>query len=107
MPLDLTIEQAYQQIAGFDTPNPMQRQVWEYFANNDAWGIGLQLKGPPGTGKTETIAVPSLADLSRRLVMAYPTRSLVDDQIGRFHQMLTRRSEQTNQELTMVVDTGA
>jgi len=107
MPLDLTIEQAYQQITGFNTPNPMQRQVWNYFNTNEAWGLGLLLKGPTGSGKTETIAVPTLADLSRRLVMAYPTRSLVDDQIGRFHQMLARRSEQTNQELTLVVDTGA
>lgn len=107
MPLDITIEQAYQQIAGFSPPNPMQRRVWDYFNNNQEWGLGLLLKGPTGSGKTETIAVPALAELSRRLVMVYPTRSLVDDQIGRFQKMLTRRSEQTAQELTLVVDTGA
>lgn len=107
MSLELTVENAYQQIAGFAPPNPMQHQVWEYFNNNQGWGVSLLLKAPTGSGKTEAVGIPALADLSRRLVMVYPTRSLVDDQIERFRKMLARCSAQTGKELTLVVDTGA
>ncbi len=108
MPLD--INQAYQQIANFDTPNPMQQAVWDQIYNSADWGVGLLLKGPTGSGKTEAVAVPTLAqagDNKRRLIMVYPTRSLVDDQIGRFEKMLEALSKYRQQTLTLVVDTGA
>ncbi|MCL4299172.1 MAG: CRISPR-associated helicase Cas3' [Anaerolineae bacterium] len=108
MPMDIT--QAYQQMVGFNIPNPMQRQVWDYIHNNQTWGVGLLLKAPTGSGKTEAVSIPVLAgdELNkRRLIMVYPTRSLVDDQIKRFRRMILAWSKQTKQTLTLVVDTGA
>lgn len=106
----MDITQAYQQMVGFTIPNPMQRRVWDYIHNNQTWGVGLLLKAPTGSGKTEAVSIPVLACdglNKRRLVMVYPTRSLVDDQIKRFRQMMLAWSKQTNQSLTLVVDTGA
>jgi CRISPR-associated endonuclease/helicase Cas3 len=101
------IAQAYTQIAGLDTPNPMQRQVWAHVYGSK-WGVGLLLKAPTGSGKTEAVSVPGLASGDRRLIMVYPTRSLVDDQIGRFQRMLAARSKYADgRTFTLVVDTGA
>ncbi len=104
------VTQAYQQIAdiGINAPNPMQCAVWDAIRNGE-WGVSLLLKGPTGSGKTEAISVPALAmgDTDRRLIMVYPTRSLVDDQIGRFERMLTAQSRHVNRPLTLVIDTGA
>ncbi len=104
MAVDATT-QAYRQIVGFD-PNPMQREVWSHIYG-DEWGVGLLLKAPTGSGKTEAVSVPALAEGERRLIMVYPTRSLVDDQIKRFGEMLAKRSEHTERALVLVVDTGA
>jgi CRISPR-associated endonuclease/helicase Cas3 len=102
------IAQAYTQIAGLDTPNPMQRQVWTHVYGSDKWGVGLLLKAPTGSGKTEAVSVPGLVSGDRRLIMVYPTRSLVDDQVERFQRMLASRSKHANgRTFTLVVDTGA
>lgn len=113
MPLDIT--QAYQQLLSSEDlpnpiPNPMQQAVWNKMHPSPNWGVSLLLKGPTGSGKTEAVSVPALAfdgDQKRRLIMVYPTRSLVDDQIMRFEAMLERWSKHTQQPLTLVVDTGA
>lgn len=99
------ITQAYKQITEFDNPNPMQREVWSHIYG-DEWGVGLLLKAPTGSGKTEAVSVPALASGERRLIMVYPTRSLVDDQIKRFQRMLAARSEHVERALVLVVDTG-
>ena len=101
------IARAYASIAGFGAPNPMQHAVWQHICHG-SWGVGLLLKAPTGSGKTEAVAVPSLAAGDRRLIMVYPTRSLVDDQIARLQAMLCRRSRDNGgRALTLVVDTGA
>jgi len=101
------IAQAYAQITSFDTPNPMQCQVWKHVYESK-WGVGLLLKAPTGSGKTEAVSVPASASGDRRLIMVYPTRSLVDDQIERFQRMLAAQSKQgSGRALTLVVDTGA
>lgn len=88
-------------------PNPMQEDVWRYFANTDGLGIGLLLKGPTGSGKTEAIVIPALAH-GRRLIMAYPTRSLVDDQIARLSLILANYSRLNDSKpVTLNIDTGA
>ena len=105
--MSLDIKQAYQAIAGFDEPNPMQTAVWQAITEQNDMGIGLLLKGLTGSGKSEAIAIPSLAN-GRRLIMVYPTRSLVDDQIGRFQTWLQAYSNHNDgQLLTLTVDTGA
>lgn len=85
-------------------PNPMQKAVWNYFAGMN---IGLLLKGPTGSGKTEAVVVPALAQ-GRRLIMAYPTRSLVDDQITRLSKILANYSRiNGGRPVTLNLDTGA
>lgn len=105
--MSLDIKQAYTAMAGFTEPNPMQTAVWHAVKEQNDMGIGLLLKGLTGSGKTEAIAMPALAN-GRRLIMVYPTRSLVDDQIGRFQNWLLHYSSHNNGQLvTLTVDTGA
>lgn len=100
------IAQVYAQLTQFSDPNPMQRQVAQAYGGE--WGIALLLKAPTGSGKTEAVSIPALAKGDRRLIMVYPTRSLVDDQVGRFQRMLAARSRYADgRVLTLAVDTGA
>ncbi len=101
---------AYRQLAGF-APNPMQQAVWEHFVQESPLGVGLLLKGPTGSGKTESVSVPALnlpsLSQGRRLVMIYPTRSLVDDQTVRFGEMLCRLSKiNSGRPAVLNIDTG-
>ena len=106
--LNMSVSTAYKALVGFEHPNPMQMDVWQQIQDDDEFGVGLLIKGPTGSGKTESVAIPALASDNRRLVMIYPTRSLVDDQIGRFRTMLSAKSRTTNgKPVTLNVDTGA
>ena len=106
--LNMPASTAYKALVGFEYPNPMQMDVWEQIQDDHEFGVGLLIKGPTGSGKTESVAIPVLASDNRRLVMIYPTRSLVDDQIGRFCKMLSAKSRMTNgKPVTLNVDTGA
>lgn len=103
----MDINTAYKKIAGFKTPNPMQTAVWQAVIEDSDMGIGLLLKGLTGSGKTEAIAIPAI-NSKRRLIMVYPTRSLVDDQTMRFEKLLKNYSRHnSNQLVTLTVDTGA
>jgi len=101
---DITIEEAYTNLTPFGSPNPMQRDVWRALVEEKEGG--LLLLAPTGSGKTEAVAVPGLA-LERRLFVILPARSLVDDQIGRFEEMLQKASAfNTKRPYALVVDTG-
>jgi CRISPR-associated endonuclease/helicase Cas3 len=107
--VDLTTSAAvaYQALTGHAEANPMQEAVWRYFADTEGLGVGLLLKGPTGSGKTEAIVLPALAH-KRRLIMAYPTRSLVDDQIARLSAILSKLSCINDRKpVTLNIDTGA
>lgn len=94
-------------LTGFSEPNPMQLAMWQAISASKELGVGLLLKGPTGSGKTEAVAVPAIA-AGRRLIMVYPTRSLVDDQVTRFGFMLRRWSAfQSKHPVTLTIDTGA
>lgn len=103
--MSLAMNQFYEAVAGF-APNPLQERVWEEMAGGD---FGLLVKAGTGTGKTESTALPAL-NAGKQLIMVYPTRSLVDDQIGRFSTYLERISalEQYRDKIvTLTIDTGA
>ena len=107
MALDLTesVTIAYQALTEHPDANPMQESVWQYFAR--AEGVSLVLKAPTGSGKTEAIVVPSVAH-GRRLIMAYPTRSLVDDQVARLSAILCKLSSvNSGKPVSLNIDTGA
>jgi len=94
-------------LTGYSEPNPMQLAMWQAIAVPEELGVGLLLKGPTGSGKTEAVAAPAIA-AGRRLIMVYPTRSLVDDQVKRFGVMLQRWSaQQSRHPVTLTIDTGA
>jgi CRISPR-associated endonuclease/helicase Cas3 len=98
---------AYKALTGFGKPNPMQVAVWNLFAAENAADIGVLLHAPTGSGKTEAVGVPALA-YGKRLILVYPTRSLVDDQIGRFSDMLKRLSTlRAGKPVALAIDTGA
>ena len=93
----------YQQIAQFN-PNPMQEELFTCIAS-EAKNPALLLKAPTGSGKTEAVLIPSL-NSNRRLFLIFPSRSLVDDQIGRCEEYLCRASENTGKSYALVIDTG-
>ncbi len=101
----ITAEEAYTNLTPFESPNPMQRDVWQALVDKDEGG--LLLLAPTGSGKTEAVTVPGLA-MGRRLFFILPARSLVDDQIGRFAQMLQKASVfNTKRPYALIMDTGA
>lgn len=104
MPTSWSVNEAYQALTSF-APNPMQKEVWQKLVDDEEGG--LLLLAPTGSGKTEAVTVPGLA-LDRRIFVILPARSLVDDQIGRFEEMLKRASSaDPTRPYALIVDTGA
>lgn len=102
----LEAEQIYQQLAGF-APNPMQAEVFQAICDSD--DPALLVKGPTGTGKTESVLFPALAK-GYRLFLPLPARSLLEDQKDRIEKYLlkfSQLSENQNREVSLVVDTGS
>jgi CRISPR-associated endonuclease/helicase Cas3 len=90
----------FEEITGFE-PNPMQKAMWKHVTNDDC---AVLLKAPTGSGKTEAVLIPGLVK-GRRMFMIFPTRSLVDDQIGRVVAALVKLSA-FGKQYSLVVDTG-
>ena len=98
--------EAYQKFTKFEEgPNPMQKELFDHIAPKKK-NPALLLKAPTGSGKTEAVVIPSLS-AERRLFLIFPTRSLVDDQIGRCEKYLQRASEKTDRPYALVVDRGS
>lgn len=83
------------------SPYPMQARMWEKVMSEDC---AVLLKSPTGSGKTEAVLIPSLV-AGHRLFMIFPTRSLVEDQIGRVTDKLIQLSKGRKQ-YALVVDVG-
>ena len=104
-----SVESMYQRLAGF-SPNPMQEEVFEAIDATDYPAI--LLKGPTGSGKTETILFPALMK-GYRLFLPLPARSLLEDQKDRIEKYLIQFSdpsafpENEDREISLVVDTGS
>ena len=96
--------ETYRNLAKFK-PNPMQEEIFTRIATKGG-NPALLLKAPTGSGKTETVLIPSL-ESCRRLFLIFPSRSLVDDQIRRCEEYLQRASEKTDRSYALVIDTGA
>lgn len=97
-------DEAYQKLAGY-APNPMQKEMFEAIANTE--NPAILLKGPTGTGKTESILFPALT-CGYRLFLPLPARSLLEDQKERIEKYLKKFSTFfPTREVSLVVDTGA
>ncbi|AFZ54740.1 CRISPR-associated helicase Cas3' [Cyanobacterium aponinum] len=95
----------YQNLTKFQTPNPMQREVFTAITNNE--DIAVLLKAPTGVGKLEAVLIPTLA-LGYRLILPLPTRSLLEDHQERIENYLKKLSKLYPQkEFSLVVDTGS
>lgn len=98
--------QLYQKLAGF-TPNPMQDEIFQVVQNSEHPAI--LVKGPTGSGKTESVLFPALAK-GYRLFLPLPARSLLEDQKDRIEKYLLKFSsmaENQDREISLVVDTGS
>ncbi|AMA10854.1 CRISPR-associated helicase Cas3' [Picosynechococcus sp. PCC 73109] len=90
------------------TPNEMQQAVMDNIIGEDKYPA-LLLKAPTGSGKTEAILFPALANRNR-LFLVLPTRSLIEDQSERIDKYLTRFSaleENQDRQFSLVIDTGS
>ena len=92
----------YKKITEFKNPNPMQEELFNLIAERNP---ALLLKSPTGSGKTEAVLVPSLA-AERRLFLIFPSRSLVEDQVGRCEKYLCKMSKVLSKPYSLVIDTG-
>jgi CRISPR-associated endonuclease/helicase Cas3 len=102
MPLDCDL--SYAQICGQNfIPREHQRIVWNKLTEDIP---GFCLLSGTGSGKTEAVMIPSLV-LDKRLVMVYPTRSLVDDQIDRAKKYIRRflKAKMADKK-TLIIDVG-
>ena len=93
----------YQKITSF-APNPMQEELFHLISPSKA-NPALLLKSPTGSGKTEAVLLPSLTT-KRRLFLIFPSRSLVEDQIGRCERYLCKMSKVLSKPYSLVIDTG-
>jgi len=82
----LNPEQCYTIINPNFKPFVHQRESWDLIEEEN---IGFCLLSGTGSGKTEAICIPSIF-LNKRLVMIYPTRSLIEDQIDRMEKYLEK-----------------
>jgi CRISPR-associated endonuclease/helicase Cas3 len=94
-------------ICGFD-PREHQRIVWNKLSEDIP---GFCLLSGTGSGKTEAVMIPSLV-FDKRLIMVYPVRSLVEDQIERAKRyirqlLMCKLSEgRTQERKTLIIDMG-
>jgi CRISPR-associated endonuclease/helicase Cas3 len=87
----------------------MQKALAEALDRKNNPHPAILLKAPTGSGKTESILFPALAN-DYRLFLILPTRSLLEDQQKRIHKYLTQFStlpQNKDRQISLVVDTGA
>lgn len=99
-----SIVDKYRKLGAKFKPNPMQEELFSLISPAIA-NPALLLKSPTGSGKTEAVLVPSLLD-GRRLFLIFPSRSLVEDQIGRCEKYLCTISQGSSKPYSLVIDTG-
>lgn len=107
--LDEYDAQTIYETVGRFSPNPMQEELATKLDRKQNPNPALLLKAPTGTGKTESVLFPALAN-DYRLFLVLPTRSLLEDQRERINEYLIRFSslpQNNNKQISLVVDTGA
>lgn len=98
----MKIEEYYSKTFGF-SPNPLQTAVWEAYRQDSH--PALLVRAGTGTGKTEAILAPALAD-NRRVVMVLPSKALIEDMGQRVRRIGGMLSSHNSGEVTVTVDMG-
>lgn len=94
---------------GHFSPNSMQEALAKQLDRKENPYPAILLKAPTGSGKTESILFPALAN-DYRLFLILPARSLLEDQKERIDKYLVEFSklpQNQDREISLVVDTGA
>ncbi len=99
----MEVEAAYKIFNNKFTPWEHQRECWKLLDDKSIPGVTL-LSGT-GSGKTEAILIPSLIK-NKRLIMIYPTRSLVSDQILRVKNYCRKLIANVTTSKTIILDIG-
>ncbi|MBN1841083.1 MAG: CRISPR-associated helicase Cas3' [Deltaproteobacteria bacterium] len=101
----MNINDYYQQAAEF-SPNPLQEEVWKSYYQGDGHPAFLVRAGT-GTGKTEAVLLPALADsVQRRIIMVLPSKALIEDMGERVKKIGERLSKNRLCDLNITVDMG-
>ncbi len=102
----MDIEEFYKAAAGF-SPNPLQQAVWNaYYAEADE-NPAILVKAGTGTGKTEAILFPALADpAARRIILVLPSKALIEDMGERIKTLLKNLAKNLHRPLNLTVDMG-
>lgn len=104
----MDIDHFYQKAAGF-SPNPLQRETWDAYYKQSDGHPALLVKAGTGTGKTEAILFPALADRSpktRRIIIVMPSKALIEDMGERIKELLKRVSKHLDIDANLTVDMG-
>lgn len=99
----MEIEKFYQKAVDF-SPNPIQHEVWnQYYSANGH--PALLIKAKTGTGKTEAILLPAIAD-NRRIIMVLPSKALIEDMGARVKKIGENLSRNQMIDLSITIDMG-
>jgi len=104
----MDIDDFYRKAAGF-SPNPLQRATWKAYYDESDSHPALLVKAGTGTGKTEAVLFPAVADRSpksRRVIIVMPSKALIEDMGERIKELLKRVSENLNIDINLTVDMG-
>lgn len=104
----MDIDLFYQKAAGF-SPNPLQRAAWDAYYNESDGHPALLIKAGTGTGKTEAVLFPAIADRApkpRRIIIVMPSKALIEDMGERVKALLKRLSEHLDIDANLTVDMG-
>jgi CRISPR-associated endonuclease/helicase Cas3 len=77
-----------------------QKEAWKRLHDGDCF----LLFSPTASGKTEAVEYPAL-EMDKRIIMLYPTKSLIEDQISRCKKDLKKLKKEGIQK-KFIVDTG-
>ncbi len=96
------IREKFKRVTGFE-PHQFQIEAWQCIVQDK----NVVIAAGTGSGKTEAALLPAL-ETGKRLILLYPTKALLQDQLGRVADLWCRAKNCTPEEASrrVAVDTG-